>query len=303
MDAKLPSRPDRQDQDYPSPWYVPSGSNVPEWPSESWSDPMEERALFRRRLRRFRFGFSALGLALVVASLSTIGTLILIFSRQQQFGAVFGVPHWQLIEGALITWVSLLGVCVLWGRWPDANWQRRSGILLLMCLVDAILWTLRHAGELGLHEGEFGHEWFRESLGAALGWSEFALIATLAADIASHQGEPQASDLAKAVRSMATTGAMVWFLYFYFRTDWNPPLWPLRQRGMNHGTLMLYLSWIVIGAINLVQVTALSLLAGRCCGRTLREMARADKASEALPSRSEVGWEEFKRDSRPKGGA
>jgi hypothetical protein len=280
-----------------------SGYDFPEWPSDSWVDPIEERALLRRRIWRHRLGFSALGLALVVASLSTIGSLLLFFSgNRQPVGALFGITHWRLIEQAIVTWGSLLGVSLLWGRWPDVNWQRRSGLLLLMCLVDAVLWTLEHAKELGIVEVAIGHDWFRDSLGAALGWSEFALIATLAADMAAHLGEPQSLDLAKAVRSLATTGAMVWFMYFYFRTDWNSPqgIWPLRERPPNHGTYMLLLGWYVLGAINLVQVTGLSLLAGRCCSSTLRQMAADDRANDSLPSRSEAGWEEMNRSSGPK---
>ena len=285
----------------------PPGSEFPEWPSHTWDDPDAERALLRRRLRRCRLGFSALGVALVIASLSTIGFLIMFFSGQrQQLGVLLGLPHWELIEQAAVVWGSLLGVALLWGRWPDENWQRRSGLLLMMCLADAVLWGLDHAAGLGLH-GEIGHEWFRRSLGTAIGWSEFALIASLAGDMAAHLGEPQSIDFAKAVRSLATTGAMVWFLYFYFRTNWTPPpplpLWPLHERPINGGTIMLLLGWWVLSAILLVQVTGLCLLAGRCCGRRLREMAAEDRANDLLPSRSEAGWDEFNRPSRPKGGA
>ena len=283
----------------------PSGSQVPEWPTHSWDDPDAERALVKRRLLRYRLGFSALGLALVVASLTTIGFLIMFFSGQrQQVGALIGFPQWELIEQSVVVFGSLLGVMLLWGRWPDGNWQRRSGLLLMMCLVDAVLFTLDHAADLGLRDGEVGHEWFRQSLGTALGWSEFALIASLAADMAAHLGEPQSIDFAKAVRSLATTGAMVWFMYFYFRTNWEfRPLWPLQERPINGGTIMLLLGWWVLNAILLVQVTGLCLLAGRCCGRVLREMDEEDRANDQLPSRSEAGWEEFTRRSGPKGGA
>jgi hypothetical protein len=304
MDLKPSPRPEDRDLDPAFPWQPPSASIGPEWASEAWVDPLEQRAQLRRNIQKFRLGFSILGLALVVCSLSTIGNLILVFARQQApIGAQPGIPHWRLIEGGIITWGSLLGVFLLCGRWPDTNWQRRSGILMLMCLVDAVLWTLDHALELGLHGDKIGHEWFRESLGTALGWSEFALIASLAADTAAHLGEPQATDLSKSVRSLATTGAMVWFMYFYFMTRWHPFLWPLQHRGHNPGTLMLLLAWLVLGAINLVMVTGLSLMAGRCCARALREMAKQDRAQDLLPSRSEAGWEELNRDSDSKRGA
>lgn len=56
---------------------------------------------------------------------------------------------------------------------------------------------------------------------------------------------------------------------------------------------MLLLCFMVLTAILFVQTTALSLLAGRCCGHTLRRMAAEDKASDLLPSRSEAGWDEL----------
>jgi hypothetical protein len=280
-----------------------SAQNFPEWPSEAWIDPIDERTKLRVRLQRFRIGFSLIGVALLVYCVSLIIHLVMIFQQQgQPLGVMLGIPYFDLIEGAIITWGSLLGVCMICGNWPDIHWQRRSGILLMMCLADAVIWSLDHAGELGLSDGKFGHEWFREALATALGWSEFALIATLAGDLASHQGEAQANDLARSARSLATTSALLWFLYFTYRTDWIPPIWPLRARMLNLMTFMLSLAYHVLLAIILVQTTSLCLLASRCCGRTLREMALADHANDVMPSRSEDGWEEMIRKSDPKDG-
>jgi hypothetical protein len=280
-----------------------SAQNLPEWPSDSWVDPIEERTRLRLRLQRFRAGFSLIGLALLVYSLSLIMMVIMILTNQwQPLGALFGISHFELIESAVVTWASLLGVCLVCGSWPDIHWQRRSGILLMMCLVDAVLWSLDHAVELGLYDGKIEHNWFREALGTAMGWSEFALIATLASDLASHLGASQAVDLARSVRSLSTTAAMVWFLYFSFRTDWGPPIWPLRARMMNAGNFTLYLAFHVLLAIILLQSTGLCLLAARSCARTLREMALADRANDVMPSRSEDGWDEMIRKSGPKGG-
>jgi hypothetical protein len=273
----------------------------PEWPSDSWSDPIDERNKFRMRLQRFRLGFSLIGLALLLYFLSLMILIIGIFTNQRaglQF--LFGIPHYRLIESAIITWGSLLGVCLIWGTWPDVHWQRRSGILLMMCLVDAVLWSLDHAVELGLYEGKVEHEWFREALGSAIGWSEFALIATLAADLASHLGESHAMDLARSLRSLVTTAAMVWFLYFSAMTNWNPPIWPLRARGLNPWSFLLSLSEHVLLAIILLQSTGLCLLASRCCGGKLREMARADVTEDVMPSRSEDGWRDMLGKSEPK---
>jgi hypothetical protein len=240
----------------------------------------------------------------VVASLTSVGDLLMIFPPlRQPFGAILGIPHFDLILGAVISWVSLLGVCLLWGTWPDIHWQRRSGILLILSMVDVVNWTLRHSTELGLYDGTIGHEWFRNSLGSAMAWSEFALMASLAADLAGHLGEPRAVELSRSLRSLSTTGAMVWFLYFSFRTDWRPPIWPLRPRMPNPGTMMLALSWTVVEAICFVQSAILSLLAARCCAMTLVEMAKVDRENDLIPSRSEDGWDEMTRKSGPNDGA
>jgi hypothetical protein len=251
---------------------------------------------------RQRAGFSLMGLALGVAGLSALGSLyylfnILFFQGMLPQGGFrqLGIPHFEMIRESIVVWASLLGVFLLWGRKPDRNWQVRSGLLLMMCLVDAVLWGFDHAVDLGLYDAEVGHKWFRDSLGTAIGWSEFALIASLAADVAAHLGEPGSLDYARSSRSLATTGAMVWFMFFYFQTSWRLPFWPLRMRPPNPGTAMLLLGYIVLATICFVQTTILSLVAGRCCARALRQMAAEDHAKEQIPSRSEAGWDELNR--------
>src|ERR1700677_3784885 len=95
MDLKPPSRPDHRDCDHSFPWHPPSALDLPGWPSDSWVDPHEEQALLRRRLRRYHLGFASLGLALIVASLSSIGSLILYFGQMGPIGAQLGIPHWE----------------------------------------------------------------------------------------------------------------------------------------------------------------------------------------------------------------
>jgi len=251
---------------------------------DPWIDPVDERRRYRSTLRRLSLGFSTLALALILASLSSIGGLLLVFTgRFQNPGVLMGISHFDLILETAIVWVSTIGVALLWGRWPDASWTRRSGLLLLMCLVDVVLWSLDHAKDLGFVDAKIGHDWFRRSLGQAMGWSEFALIASLAADLAARLGEPQALDFGKAARSLATTGAIVWFTYFYFQTDWNNQIWPLRMRRLDRGSILLLLGTMVLGSIALVQVSALSLLASRCCGKALRDMVTEDKKRDAFP--------------------
>ncbi len=302
MDLNRPSSPDPHDRRDPFSWRPPSSRDFPD-PADAWVDPTEERARHGRRLLRCRVGFSALSLALLLAAMTMIGGLILLFRGfQMPLGMLLGIPHWDLIESTTIVWMSLFGVCLLWGRWPDRDWQRRSGLLLLMCLVDAVLWSLDHAVDLGLSDIKPGHEWFRRSLGTALGWSEFALIAGLAADMAAHLGEAQAVEFGRAARSLATTGAMVWGMYFYLRTNWTTPIWPLRERMFDRNSILLMLGWWVLASISLVQATVLTMLAGRACGRTLRRMAAEDRDHDLLSRPSEAGWDDFVR-SGPERGA
>ena len=301
MDHQSPTSPDPRDRDHSSYWQPPGARELPGWPADSWVDPHAERALLRRRLQRYNVGFACLSLALIVASLSMMGSLIMNFGRLGPIGALLGIPHWRLIEQSLIVWPSLFGVLLLNGPWPDASWRRRSGLLLVMCVIDAVVWAIENAVELHLSDVKIGNDWLLMAITNTIGWSEFALIASLAGDMAAHLGEPQGSDLARGVRSLATTGAMIWFAFFYFSTDWTPPVWPLRHGAPNHMSFMLMLSWMVLGTINFFQSGVLSLLASRCCAKALRSMAIQEKQNDLLPSRSEDGWEEFNRRSGPDG--
>jgi hypothetical protein len=281
------------------------GQDFHDWPADSWIDPTEERARFRMQLQRQRVGFSLLGLAMIVACLTMIGNLVLRFQGiPLPLGEFFGIPHLELILGGIITSSALLGVCLIWGPWPNLHWQRRAGILLMLYLIGGLLWIADHAKEMGLSDADFPHEWFRNSLSSAIVWSKFALIASLSADVAVQLGEPRAIDQARSVRSLATTGAMIWFLFFALITDWSQPIWPLRfrMRGIPEAR-MLFLSWTVIWTICLGKCAALTLLASRCCSRTLLQMAKDDQANDLIPSRSEDGWNEMIRQSGPKGGA
>jgi len=264
----------------------------PDFP-DPWADPADERGRARRRFRRLGLGFSSLALGLIIASFSTIATLLIFLSGPGHLALWKAFRQWELIEETAVVWSTLIGVALLWGPWPDREWLRRSGLLLMMCLVDVVLWSLDHAVDLGLSEVKVGHEWFRQSLGQAIGWSEFALIASLAGDMASRLGQPQALDFGRAARSLSTTGAMVWAMFFYSRTNWDPPFWPLREVPLNRSTLLLMLGSGVLVAVNLVQVTALSLMAGRACGAELRRLAAEDREQGRFHFPSEAGWDDL----------
>ena len=187
----------------------------------------QEREEQRRTYVLCRLGFAFLSIALALACMSWALSMagfflfpILGWIRRSAF------LHWV---DTPIVWGSLVGTYLLWGRWSHPSWQRRSGLLLLMCLVDLVLWFLDHGNDLNLRLGDVGHDWFRSHLGRALGWAEFALITSLACDFLVHLGVDQAREAGKATRSLAATGAVVWMLLFSMQTSWRG--WPLAPRG------------------------------------------------------------------------
>ncbi|MEJ7638642.1 MAG: hypothetical protein WKF75_11865 [Singulisphaera sp.] len=239
----------------------------------------QEREEQRRTYLLCRLGFAILSVALVLAciswALSMAGPFVG-WVRRSAFLHWFGTP---------IVWGSLVGTYLLWGRWNHRSWQRRSGLLLLMSLVDLILWFLEHGNDLSLRLGDVGHEWFRSHLGQALGWAEFALITSLACDFLVHLGIDQAREAGKATRSLAATGAVIWMLLFSMLTNWRG--WPLAPRGaMTPEMFLLGLGTEVIWMITLLQVTALTIAAWRQSTRALLEMDRDDQEYDLLQFRS-----------------
>lgn len=233
-----------------------------------------------------RLGFGVLSVALVLACCTSLLWLLSWFGARNIMRAIVMTRAWHWIDVPIV-WGSLVGTYLLWGRWNERGWQRRSGLLLLMCFVDAALWLFEHANDLGLHEGEIGHEWLRSQLGEALGWAEFTLMAGLACDLLAHLGVEQAPEAGKATRSLSATGAVVWMILFLERTAWRQG-WPLLDQGIHSPeTLLLTMGTRMIWAITLIQVTALTIAATRQTHRVLREMERDQQEHELLRSPSE----------------
>ena len=289
-----PTRPESKDVDFGT--LPPAGGFA-----DPWNDHADERTRLRLQIVRYQVGFIGLGFALAVASLLHVGALILI--QLELFPILQLIVQYDFPLDSTVVLSSLAGVALLWGRWPDESWRRRSGLLLLLCLVDLVSWSAEYAVKLGSAEVPIGHDYFRTSLGAAIGWSEFALIASLAAELTSRLGEPRAAELGKSARSLTTLTAIIWMIYFFVNTNWNAPVWPLRPFRTTFLTFNLRRCWFMLDAILLVQVTLLCLHATRACGRTSRAMIAEDRALEAFQSPSERGWQEFEgespRDSNP----
>ncbi len=236
-----------------------------------------ERDQIRKTYQLCRVGFLLLTIALVPACIHSL--LIMVVALQgdwQLLQRIHNSPWSQWMDTACV-WGSLAGAMMLWGRWDHKSWQRRSGLLLVMCIVDLVVWFM----DQGENQGAGQHDWFRSNLGQALGWAEFALMASLSGDYLVHLGLGQAEDSAKSTRSLAATGAVVWLLLFCEVTHWDGG-WPLRARAMNRHNVLLSLGSNLIWTITLIQVTALIIAALRQTNRTLLEMDVEDGDHELL---------------------
>jgi hypothetical protein len=247
-----------------------------------------DRETQRQTYQLCRLGFAILSAALALACLSSFVQLAIPFVGARSILLTILNSQWYHWIDAPIVWGSLIGTYLLWGRWNNVGWQRRAGLLVVMSVVDLILWFLDHGEALGLRLGEVGHEWFRSHLGQALGWAEFALMASLSGDMLAHLGVEQAPVAGKSTRSLAATGAIVWLLLFCQQTDWSKG-WPLEgQRILTLETLLLELGQTMIWTITLIQVTALTIAAARQSSRVLAEMDVEDQKDELFCSPSDA---------------
>jgi hypothetical protein len=238
----------------------------------------EEREQLRKnyQLCRLGFGITAIGLGL-----ACFESLLDLFGRLQ--------PHlflsireslWYEWLDTPIAWCPLIGVSLLRGSWEQTSWRRRSGLLLVLCLVDLGLWFFARGEALGLPLGHDENGWLRKHIGEALGWSEFALLSGLSGVYLVHLGIEQARDSDKATRSMVVTGAALWMILFCQRTNWAAG-WPLQQRRvMGLEWIMLYYGWQLVWTIILIQVTGFVISAARQTRHALEEMDREDQAND-----------------------
>ena len=208
---------------------------------------------FSQEYRLSRLGFFLLAVGLVPIC------VIEVVALAADFVGLSPIPLWLHRLGAwelldtLTPWATLAGSTVLWCAWDAPGWRRRAGLLMSMCLVDVASWFLN----LGDAEMQGRHAWFRLQLGEALGWAQFALMASLAGDLLTHLGSEDAEESSKSTRSLIASGAVLWLLLFCERTDLAAG-WPLRPNGrLGPPARLLWVGQIMIQVICLVQVAAL----------------------------------------------
>ena len=139
-----------------------------------------ERDQVRKTYQLCRLAFAINAIAYVIFSFTSLLDLFSNFEPGLRIW-VHEAP-WYPWLNVPIVWCSLIGAILLWGRWDNPSWQRRSGLLLVMCLVDAGLWFVDSGEALGLHFGDVGHHWLRGNLAKPLGWSEVTLLSSLSCD-------------------------------------------------------------------------------------------------------------------------
>jgi hypothetical protein len=253
-------------------------------------DDFEHRT--RYRLCRAGFALSALGLALM--SLDSACFLALLFTQRWELLQVLRSPAWDWTVGVSITWATLLGPYLLWGRWSEPHWQRRAGLLVVLNLIDVGYWVLRHGKLFGLRQGDMPHPWLLMMLILGSSWVQFGLFASLAADVSAHLGVKTAPEAGQRARALAGSGWALWLLALLQMTRWNR--WPLVQIPSALGQL-LWTGLTFLRAVAAFQAAALCLTACRACAEILREFDRADRTFEpdhaghnldALRSRSEA---------------
>jgi len=243
----------------------------------------------RRTYRLTWLGFALLSAALVEVSLETLMSLFLRFDRGGFVAWLFQPGPRLWISGGVV-WGSLVASYLLWGRWADPGWQRRSGLFLVMCLADAVLWLLDHGDALGLRLEAVGHDWLRANLGRALGWAELSLIAGLSCEVMTHLGVKQAAEAGRATRSLAKTGAALWLVQFVMTTDFNQPVELIPVPPADLFVQLMVLGVGMIWTVTLVQATALSIAATRQTFSVLTEMGHEDVEDDPLRSPSEAAF-------------
>jgi hypothetical protein len=235
-----------------------------------------EREQLWKTYQLCRTAFVLLAVALIPPCIESLVTMVALMGDRGLFRWLVNsqINHWV---STISVWASLAGTMLLWGRWNQPSWQRRTGFLMLMCVADLVLWFL----ERGDQHGQGPLSWFRSNLGSALGWAEFALLASLSGDYLVHLGLDPAEDSAKSTRSLAATGAVVWMLRFCESTNWERG-WPLQPRNPGFQGYMLLLASELIWTITLIQVTVLVVAAVRHSNRTLQEMEREEQQRDVM---------------------
>lgn len=267
----------------------------------------------RRAYQLSRIGFGLIAASLLLVCIEAGLFMLVIFFGVPWARALLTNPSWEIALSTAITWGSVVGMYLLWGRWQHPSWRKRTGLLVVFGAIDLLLWLARHANEMGLGADSFGHEWLRQNVGMGFGWFEFGIMATLAFDMATHSRavpykpprpeeeewgfghEQEATGYAlepgrvrpsqapgpRPSWHMALVGGAFWALTFVYGTNWQAG-WPLTKRVLPiEQELLMALFTQVLWAAAAWWVTLLSYAAYRRCG-ALVDALRSDRGERDL---------------------
>jgi hypothetical protein len=252
-------------------------------------DLLEENDNLAGRYRLCQLGFALSGLALGLLSLATATRLAILLMGNLQLLWLFDNPVWDWGVNAPITLGSFLGSYLLWGRWREAAWQRRAGLLVLMNGIDVLFWAkdalLNYSDLLpGQNAPVSPHAWLQWMVMMGIGWSELILYAGLAADVSSQLGNAESRNTGRASQTLCTIGIALLMMVCLTQTDWDH--WPLAPRRLTAAALMMRLGESFLLALAAFQITILCMSAARQCRRYVRELSH-DDGHELLASRSD----------------
>jgi hypothetical protein len=266
----------------------------------------------RRRYQRYRVGFGLIALGVGVLFIDSGCHLAWYLTFHPELKSLVTSRWWDWALGTTITWGTLIGSYFLWGRlqdpsWQnragllvvmntdeaarkliDSAWQRRAGLLVVMNGIDLVTWVISHSEDLGLGLGTANHDnfWLLFQVSRGLGWAEFMLFASLAAELLAHLGRTEAIETGLAARSLCSIGLVLWVIAFISQTDWAHG-WPLIQKPPGPRSFLLFLGTQLLWTIAAFQVTVLSIAACRLSGRAVAKMTSEEEGHELLKSRSE----------------
>lgn len=229
-----------------------------------------------RRYRLCRAGFALIAFGVLLRAIDVgmhVGLMMSIFDRNRLFFDAINHPLYGWVIKTPLTAALLLGPYVLWNRWPEPSWQRRTGALVTLGLIDAFLWVLDNERTFGLDLGGEGHKWLRLHVARAISWAQLYLGAAVAADFLDHLGRHREAKAAGTVRGFLAAGVSIWALYFVQQTVWAAG-WPLQQRGLNLMMIVLLVAYLLPLSVAAVQVMALCLISHREASRLTADLIR-----------------------------
>lgn len=240
--------------------------------------------------QRPRYWLTAAGFYLLAGSFILLGAtnglyVYGVLSDNRELLGLLRRPIWTYAVGLPLSYGAVIGAYLLWGRWTDSLWQRRVGLLILLNFIDAVVGTVFRAEHLGLEPLPEKYEWMLGGVTSTFGWVEFALSASLAAEVASHLGRPAAAEPGLAISRLAMIGLCVWVAAFLALSDWRLGF-PLQERPVSLQAALFRLGLLVLNVLCCFQVATLCLIAGTQSRHTWKQIGAWGSDPASLSSNS-----------------